>query len=113
VHNKEFCKRLREFEEIEISRQRCRDHCIAKKNLASGEIYDIRYVWRNSAKDASLEENRRTNKKTFVKDRQTDNYASLILINGVQLVPRDKKNVNVHLEGTKCCTVHIVYTVYP
>ncbi len=66
----------------------------------------------NSAKDPSLEENRRTNKKkTFVKDTQTerDNYATLILINGVQLVSRDKKNVNVHSVGTECCTVLYIY----
>ncbi len=63
-----------------------------------GEILQKIPVWRKIGEPI---------KKAFVKDTQTerDNYASLILINGVQLVPRDKKNVNVHLVGTECCTV--------
>ena len=66
-----------------------------------GEILQKIPVWRKIGEPP----------KKIVKDRQTerDNYASLIFINGVQLVPRDKKNVNVHLVGTECCTVLYIY----
>ncbi len=68
-----------------------------------GEILQKIPIWRKTGEQIK--------KKTFVKDRQTerDNYASLIWINGVQLVPRDNKNVNVHLVGTECCTVLYIY----